>query len=396
MKVLKIRAAALLAAMCLLLCACGQQSGGAGGDNWQSQYDLGVRYLSEGNYEEAVIAFTAAIEIDPRRAEAYVGRGDAYWAQDDAASAQADYAAALERMEQAGADLYGKLAEAWVALGDREQALLVLRQGLEALGQDEALLDKAEELGFLLKEDGSLADFLADMDWHEYYRSVIALFGNSYPQPLTWPEPYYLLTDAQKEEVYRPLMRRMEMAATLDTEDPDRWLQLLEGMYYILGDMDQVLAIRTERYQRKLAEGDNFAEWTNPAGYTRTNGEAVRIYDGWGRYLEYRSGGLASNQLYEYDEKGRPIRNTSTSTTVEHVVTWEFTYGADGRLSRMDMTDTQPAGITTESREYFYEGNTVRRHCIVYDHYFDMVEADYWETAEVNEYSYLVTDWTVE
>ena len=158
------------------------------------------------------------------------------------------------------------------------------------------------------------SDEVVAEEYTTYYRSVIALFGNSYPQPLTWPEPYYLLTDAQKEEVYRPLMRRMEMAATLDTEDPDRWLQLLEGMYYILGDMDQVLAIRTERYQRKLAEGDNFAEWTNPAGYTRTNGEAVRIYDGWGRYLEYRSGGLASNQLYEYDEKDRPIRNTSTST----------------------------------------------------------------------------------
>lgn len=39
---------------------------------------MGVRYLSEGNYEEAIIAFTAAIEIDPKRAEAYVGRGDAY------------------------------------------------------------------------------------------------------------------------------------------------------------------------------------------------------------------------------------------------------------------------------------------------------------------------------
>ena len=78
MKVLKIRAAALLAAMCLLLCACGQQSGGTGGDNWQSQYDLGVRYLSEGNYEEAILAFTAAIEIDSKRPEGYIGRGDAY------------------------------------------------------------------------------------------------------------------------------------------------------------------------------------------------------------------------------------------------------------------------------------------------------------------------------
>ena len=35
------------------------------GPTWQEQYELGVRYLSEGNYEEAIIAFTAAIEIEP-------------------------------------------------------------------------------------------------------------------------------------------------------------------------------------------------------------------------------------------------------------------------------------------------------------------------------------------
>ena len=68
------------------LCACGQQGGGAGGDDWQSQYDLGVRYLSEGNYEEAIIAFTAAIEIDPKRPEAYVGRGGAYIGSGETAS----------------------------------------------------------------------------------------------------------------------------------------------------------------------------------------------------------------------------------------------------------------------------------------------------------------------
>ena len=390
MNVSRVLSWLLTLALFLSITGCGS---GSGENSWQEQYDLGVRYLSEGNYEEAIIAFTAAIEIDPKRPEPYVGRGDAYWAQEDAASAQADYAAALERMEQAGADLYGKLAEAWVALGDREQALLVLQQGLEALGQDEALLDKAEELGFLLKEDGSLADFLADMDWHEYYRSVIALFGNSYPQPLTWPEPYYLLTDAQKEEVYRPLMRRMEMAATLDTEDSDRWLELLEGMYYILGDMDQALAIRTERYQRKLADGDNFAERTNPAGYTRTNGEAVQIYDGWGRYLEYRSGGLASNQLYEYDEKGRPIRNTSTSPNVEHVTAYEFTYAADGRLSRISFTDSQPSGTDTGSWEYFYEGNTVRRH-VIFINDFGITQDDYWEAVKLNEYGYPIGEWT--
>ena len=70
------RTVSLLLALVLLLalCACGKKSG----TSWQEQYDLGVRYLSEGNYEEAVIAFTAAIEIDPKRPEAYHGLADAH------------------------------------------------------------------------------------------------------------------------------------------------------------------------------------------------------------------------------------------------------------------------------------------------------------------------------
>lgn len=37
-----------------------------------------IRFLSEGNYEEAIIAFTAAIEIDPSQERLYIGRGDSY------------------------------------------------------------------------------------------------------------------------------------------------------------------------------------------------------------------------------------------------------------------------------------------------------------------------------
>ena len=56
----------LVLMLMILLTACGQNAK----TKWQEQYDLGVRYLSEGNYEEAIIAFTAAIEIDPKRYEA--------------------------------------------------------------------------------------------------------------------------------------------------------------------------------------------------------------------------------------------------------------------------------------------------------------------------------------
>ena len=54
---------------------------------WQAQYDLGVRYLNDGNYEEAVIAFTAAIEIDPKKPDGYLRLADAYMGQGDTASA---------------------------------------------------------------------------------------------------------------------------------------------------------------------------------------------------------------------------------------------------------------------------------------------------------------------
>lgn len=56
---------------------------------WQEQYDLGVRYLTEGNYQEAIIAFVAAIEIDAKRPEAYLKAAEAYEATGDSEAARA-------------------------------------------------------------------------------------------------------------------------------------------------------------------------------------------------------------------------------------------------------------------------------------------------------------------
>ena len=77
---------------------------------WQEQYDLGVRYLSNGEYEEAVIAFNAAIEIDPMQADAYLN-----------------------------------LANAYIGMNDFDAAREILERGYE-LTQSEALKSKLEEL----------------------------------------------------------------------------------------------------------------------------------------------------------------------------------------------------------------------------------------------------------
>ena len=77
---------------------------------FQDYLDLGDKYLMEANYEEAIVAFTKAIEIDPKQAAAY-----------------------------------GKLADLYLITGETEKAVEILKQGYENTG-DESLRKRAEEL----------------------------------------------------------------------------------------------------------------------------------------------------------------------------------------------------------------------------------------------------------
>lgn len=69
---------------CLLsaLAACQKQT------SWQEQYDLGLRYLTESNYQEAIIAFTAAMKVNPQQVDTYVYLAQVYLASGDPETAQ--------------------------------------------------------------------------------------------------------------------------------------------------------------------------------------------------------------------------------------------------------------------------------------------------------------------
>ena len=130
------RICSLLAALALVvgLCACGESRQ----QRWQAQYDLGMKYLSELNYEQAVAAFTEAISIDAKRPEAYIGRGDAYvgiGTAESLAAAQGDYESALA-LDRSLADAWLGLINACILQGDYEGAQRALEQALAVLGAD--------------------------------------------------------------------------------------------------------------------------------------------------------------------------------------------------------------------------------------------------------------------
>lgn len=136
----------LVLALCILIpcTACGQKT-----PTWQEQYDIGVKYLSDGNYEEAIIAFTAAIEIDPKRAEAYVGRGNAYISsgetEENLSAALADYENAVE-MDETNAEAYLGMADVYIRQGDFDKALEILQEALEKTKGDSSVKDKIDEI----------------------------------------------------------------------------------------------------------------------------------------------------------------------------------------------------------------------------------------------------------
>ena len=144
--------------VCLLSsCAAGQldsTEGPSRGPTWQAQYDLGVRYLSEGNYEEAILTFTAAIEIDPKRAPASVGRGNAYVksgeTESNLAAALVDYKRAIE-LDEASPEAYLGLADVFVHQEDYEKAMKILVQGIKKT-DSEVLKTKLSELNTVYKK----------------------------------------------------------------------------------------------------------------------------------------------------------------------------------------------------------------------------------------------------
>jgi len=106
---------------------------------------LGEKYLLELDYEQAIVYFSRVIEIEPRNARAYVGRGTAYvlW-NEQLTPAMADFERAIE-IDEGYADAYLGLIDIYIRMNDFDKALEIAELGFERTGSD-AIRAKIDEL----------------------------------------------------------------------------------------------------------------------------------------------------------------------------------------------------------------------------------------------------------
>ena len=262
--------------LCLGLLACGgknvaEENMGQSADQtqaqltWQAQYDLGIRLLNEGNYEDAILAFQAALSIDPRNLEARVALANVYQQ-----TGQLELALqVLAEADPADGDLaeaYIQLAKQYFQAGDKDSGLRVLQQAVDRLdGEDrDRVLDYAEEKGYVLDENGKLIEF----DEAAY------LAGATLQEQLE----YYLRTGANKDhwcfENYIILNGKETYEITLD-EIPAiaaslGWGEMvrddLDYAYYLLCDYDGETKMEFATAYQKIASADAGHTWFDTIG----------------------------------------------------------------------------------------------------------------------------------
>lgn len=320
----------IICALCVvLLASCGnnRELNKAGVPNeaslesatWQDQYDLGIRYLSEENYEDAIAAFTSAIEIDATQALAYVGRGDAYARSGDSeenlAAALADYQAALE-LDKTLASAWLGLADVYIRQGNYDQALETLQEGLEASGGDQAISDKIAEIE---------GDSIKDSSGH-----VRRLNGYNDAGELVW----YHIYD------YNELGQQSAVTA-----------------YNAEGNQISYMELEYDEEGRILKQNDYLIETGEISGYTKyeydSDGNRMKEtfcsldgtpevydvfeYDSNGRCTSYkrydaRDDRLQGEYSFEYDDQGREIRENWTDYLSSETVSGYdiYEYNSDG------------------------------------------------------------------
>ena len=298
--------------MIITLGACGQSAA----VTWQEQYDLGVKYLSEGNYEEAIIAFNAAIEIDPKQAVIYSGRGQAYILSgetpENLAAALADFEQAVS-MDETLAEGWTGMAEVYISMGDYDKAAEILKQALDKTEENPSVGELLEEVEENVKEDAPKAQRI---DKVQPDGVLISSVVNRYDDNgrLVKEDHYNYSGSSNLEFSMRYVYDDKGNVAREEFYDANDVL----GWYWLNTYNDEGMLILDENYT-----ADAVLQWYYTYTYDEENVLQSKEY--W-----FPGGGISTRDTYEYDDRGNLILQESIDLGEEGFWgDWRYVYSYD-------------------------------------------------------------------
>lgn len=123
----------------------------------KKQLELGNRYLTEMDFDQAIAAYKVVLEIDPKNVDAYIGLSDAYLGQDDRTETISILSDGVdltddEKIKSKLAEVYMEMAEQLLDSGDRDAALILLQESFDKTG-DDAAENKISELSAQIEQE---------------------------------------------------------------------------------------------------------------------------------------------------------------------------------------------------------------------------------------------------
>ena len=375
----------------------GQETTQDSGLNWKDQYDLGIRLLNEGNYEDAILAFTAAIQINPKSAQAYVSRANAYLAWADAAVEDA-YASLGEGETLVWADITVSTSEGDKTIGDLYQSaaddyakadeLIENGESTDELDdeaaqeaadkQAEALANLAQSLLPKKDEPGVLDQILEYLD-----RAA----------ELTEDEEILKFIDAVRAEATAPTEARLPLGYRVVSENEEDGSTVGWTKYYY---DDNGRLIGTAYVDDAGAEGSMMPIYydanghelpgfysvpsqmeTDANGLITAAGSKIYTYDGNGNLIRYEDG--AYKNEYVYDEANRLIMSDHYNY-----------FGLDGSYSYVYDSN----GVLTQKLYTWYYNNSPSGTNYINYQYDDNGRLVYQETLDANYEVYIWTSYT--
>ncbi|MSQ47912.1 MAG: tetratricopeptide repeat protein [Deltaproteobacteria bacterium] len=218
----------------VLLMFCAGMTTAVWGDEASDAYDKGIKFLSEGRQRDAITAFDQAIRLNPRSAEAYLGRGMAYNETGKNEQALKDYDAALALNPQY-AEAYFNRGNTYSDLGQHERALKDYNETVRLDSNHSGAVFNRSVANMFLRHPETAADARAYVklkgwkDERTQYMVIFGAFGDRWAQRET--EARQLLdeaaancnTSAWPYPVIRYLRRDMSVDDLLAAAtDPDK------------------------------------------------------------------------------------------------------------------------------------------------------------------------------